>query len=62
MVPGRPQVLLKNSQKAFTYDFAFPSSSEQGQIYEKSVQPLIEKLFKGDYILKSIVENVMRKT
>merc|ERR1712018_497022 len=47
MVPGRPQVLLKNSQKAFTYDFAYPASSEQGQIYEKSVQPLIEKLFKG---------------
>ncbi len=28
LVPGRPQILIKNSDKAFTFDYAF------GQVFE----------------------------
>ena len=47
VVPGRSQIYIKNSQKAFTYDYAYSTDSEQDSIYDKSVQPLVDKLFKG---------------
>ena len=49
IVPGRPQVSLKDQQKCFTYDYAYESSVGQAELYEDSVKPLIEKLFKGNF-------------
>ena len=53
-VPGRPQVIIRNSEKAFTYDYAFSTDSQQIEIYDKSVKPLVQQLFKGKYYSASL--------
>ena len=45
---GRPQVVLRNCDKAFTYDFAYDSATEQLQVFTEAVKPLVDKLFKGN--------------
>ena len=45
---GRPQIVLRNCDKAFTYDFAYNSSTEQAQVFTESVKPLVDQLFKGN--------------
>ncbi|XP_073412227.1 chromosome-associated kinesin KIF4A [Dendrobates tinctorius] len=45
-VPGEPQVIVGN-EKSFTYDFVFDPSAEQEEVYNVSVSPLIQGLFKG---------------
>ncbi|KAM4020455.1 chromosome-associated kinesin KIF4A isoform 2-T2 [Anomaloglossus baeobatrachus] len=45
-VPGEPQVIVGN-EKSFTYDFVFDPSAEQEEVYNTSVSPLIQGLFKG---------------
>lgn len=45
-VPGEPQVIL-GKDKAFTYDYVFAPVSPQIEVYESSVQPLLNSLFKG---------------
>ncbi len=49
VVPGRPQISLRNMDKAFTYDFAYSTEVAQSNIYKESVQPLVDKLFKGRF-------------
>ena len=36
-----------NTNKSFTYDFAYDAESEQVQVYQDCVRPILEKLFKG---------------
>ena len=50
-LPGRPQVVLRNCDKAFTYDFAYNSFTEQPQVFTEAVKPLVDKLFKGNLAL-----------
>jgi len=47
LIENEPQVHILNSNKAFTYDFAFSVESEQEQVYEEAVRPIVKKLFKG---------------
>ncbi|XP_068103733.1 chromosome-associated kinesin KIF4A [Hyperolius riggenbachi] len=44
--PGEPQVVVGN-EKAFTYDYVFDPSTEQEEVYNTAVAPLIKGLFKG---------------
>ncbi|KRT84685.1 Kinesin, partial [Oryctes borbonicus] len=41
------QVKLKNSDKAFSYNYVFDVNIEQEEFYTKSVQQMIQHLFKG---------------
>ena len=50
-VPGRAQVQVTNSEKAFTYDYAFSTDSQQADVYEESVKPLVKQLFQGKYYI-----------
>ncbi|XP_072285830.1 chromosome-associated kinesin KIF4A [Pyxicephalus adspersus] len=45
-VPGEPQVIV-GSEKAFTYDYVFDPTTEQEEVYNSAVGPLINGLFKG---------------
>ncbi len=45
-IVGQQQIIL-GKDKSFTYDYVFPQSSPQSEIYETSVQPLLSTLFKG---------------
>nr|XP_012803214.2 chromosome-associated kinesin KIF4A-like [Jaculus jaculus] len=45
-VPGKPQVVV-GTDKSFTYDFVFDPSTEQEEIFNTAVAPLIKSLFKG---------------
>jgi kinesin family protein 4/21/27 len=45
-INGEPQVIL-GKDKAFTYDFVFSQHSPQIEVYEQSVQPLLNALFNG---------------
>ncbi|KAJ8266922.1 hypothetical protein GJAV_G00136210 [Gymnothorax javanicus] len=45
-VPGEPQIIVGND-KAFTYDYVFDPMTEQEEVYNTSVSPLLSGLFKG---------------
>ena len=45
-IPGHPQVVI-GDDKAFTYDHVFETFSKQGDLYTKTVVPLLEGFFKG---------------
>jgi len=47
LIPNEPQVMIANSNKCFTYDYAFDGESEQVQIYSQAVKPILEKIYKG---------------
>ncbi|KAK2826935.1 hypothetical protein Q7C36_017861 [Tachysurus vachellii] len=44
--PGEPQVVVGND-KAFTYDYVFDPSTEQDEVFNTAVLPLLSGLFKG---------------
>lgn len=46
VTPGRPQVVIGND-KAFTYDYVYGTTAGQNDLYEKTVLPLLDILFKG---------------
>ncbi|XP_011798535.1 PREDICTED: chromosome-associated kinesin KIF4A isoform X2 [Colobus angolensis palliatus] len=45
-VPGEPQVVV-GTDKSFTYDFVFDPSTEQEEVFNTAVAPLIKGVFKG---------------
>ncbi|XP_062867429.1 kinesin family member 4 [Trichomycterus rosablanca] len=45
-VPGEPQLVVGND-KAFTYDYVFDPTTEQEEVFNASVSPLLSGLFKG---------------
>ncbi|XP_069320536.1 chromosome-associated kinesin KIF4A [Eulemur rufifrons] len=45
-VPGEPQVVV-GTDKSFTYDFVFDPSTEQEEVFNSAVAPLIKGIFKG---------------
>ncbi|XP_060230368.1 chromosome-associated kinesin KIF4A isoform X2 [Meriones unguiculatus] len=45
-VPGEPQVVV-GTDKSFTYDFVFDPSTEQEEVFNTAVAPLIKDIFKG---------------
>ncbi|XP_058392074.1 chromosome-associated kinesin KIF4A isoform X3 [Diceros bicornis minor] len=45
-VPGEPQVVV-GTDKSFTYDFVFDPSTEQEEVFNTAVVPLIKGVFKG---------------
>ncbi|XP_036444905.1 kinesin family member 4 [Colossoma macropomum] len=45
-VPGEPQVVVGND-KAFTYDYVFDPTTEQEEVFNTAVSPLLSGLFKG---------------
>ncbi|XP_056586746.1 kinesin family member 4 [Triplophysa dalaica] len=45
-VPGEPQVIVGND-KSFTYDYVFDPSTEQEEVFNTAVSPLLSGLFKG---------------
>lgn len=45
-VPGEPQVVV-GADKSFTYDFVFDPSTEQEEVFNTAVAPLIKGIFRG---------------
>ncbi|XP_031713116.1 kinesin family member 4 [Anarrhichthys ocellatus] len=45
-VPGEPQVIV-GTEKAFTYDYVFDPTTEQEEVFNTTVSPLLCGLFKG---------------
>lgn len=50
-VPNEPQVVLRNADKAFTYNYVFSPESSQAEVYDKAVKKLVNKLFNGVFYL-----------
>ncbi|NXF99803.1 KIF4 protein, partial [Sakesphorus luctuosus] len=45
-VPGEPQVVV-GKDKSFTYDYVFDPSTEQEEVFNTAVSPLVRGIFKG---------------
>ncbi|XP_012383481.2 chromosome-associated kinesin KIF4A [Dasypus novemcinctus] len=45
-VPGEPQVVV-GTDKSFTYDFVFDPATEQEEVFNTAVAPLMKGIFKG---------------
>ena len=59
-IPGEEQVMLGND-KAFTYDYVFTPDTPQVEVYERSVLPLVEGIFKGEKVLLIIKAYALNK-
>ncbi|KAK3916982.1 Chromosome-associated kinesin KIF4 [Frankliniella fusca] len=46
-IPNEPQVVMRNSDKAFTYNYVFSQDSSQADVYDLAVKSLVKQLFKG---------------
>lgn len=46
-IPNVPQVVVRNSEKGFTYNYVFGPESSQANVYDASVKNLVQQLFKG---------------
>ncbi|XP_023322864.1 chromosome-associated kinesin KIF4 [Eurytemora carolleeae] len=46
-VENEPQVHILNTNKCFTYDYAYGDESEQEHVYQEAIRPILENLFKG---------------
>ncbi|XP_057364516.1 chromosome-associated kinesin KIF4-like [Daphnia carinata] len=46
-VPNQPQVTIKGSNEAFTYDYVFGPDESQSQVYDTAVTKIVGKIFKG---------------
>ena len=46
-VPNHPQVTIKGSNEAFTFDYVFGPDESQSQVYETAVTKIVGKIFKG---------------
>lgn len=46
-IPNEPQVNVRNSEKAFTYNYVFGPDSSQSLVYDTAVRSLVWQLFKG---------------
>jgi len=47
LMKNEPQVHLLNTQKSFTFDYGYDDESDQMQVYQEAVKPIVNKLFKG---------------
>lgn len=46
-IPNEPQVVMRSSDKAFSYNYVFSQDSSQANVYDVSVKSLVKQLFKG---------------
>ena len=46
-VLNQPQVTVKGSSEAFTYDYVFGPDESQTQVYDTAVTKIVSKIFKG---------------
>ena len=59
---GRPQVVLRNcNDKAFTYDYAYGTGTEQIEVFKEAINPLVDQLFKGTNCELYLSWNYLRK-
>ncbi|KAF7727594.1 hypothetical protein EC973_007355 [Apophysomyces ossiformis] len=45
-VPGQPQIIVGND-RSFTFDYTYPPSAEQQEVYDTCVVPLLNKFIEG---------------
>lgn len=45
-VPDEPQILI-GTDKSFTYDYVFDTTTGQQDVYQKAASPLLEKFMDG---------------
>uniref|UniRef100_U9SUD6 Kinesin motor domain-containing protein n=1 Tax=Rhizophagus irregularis (strain DAOM 181602 / DAOM 197198 / MUCL 43194) TaxID=747089 RepID=U9SUD6_RHIID len=46
IIPDAPQILM-GTDKSFTFDYVFPSETEQEEVFHDCASPLIDKLVEG---------------
>ncbi|CAG8467090.1 6617_t:CDS:2 [Paraglomus occultum] len=46
VIEGAPQVLI-GTDRSFTYDFVFPSETQQDEVFDDCAKPLLDKLMEG---------------
>ncbi|XP_076646621.1 chromosome-associated kinesin KIF4B-like [Halictus rubicundus] len=47
VVPGEQQIIVHNTDKAFTFNYVFPPDVNQKDFYETAVKGMVENIFKG---------------
>jgi kinesin family protein 4/21/27 len=46
-VPNEPQIQVRGTDRAFTYNFVFGPEHNQSYVYDSAVKGLVARLFKG---------------
>jgi len=48
---GEPQVRIRNTDKAFTYNYVFPPHIGQEDFYNTAIKQLVDNIFQGKYFI-----------
>jgi kinesin family protein 4/21/27 len=55
IVPNEPQIQVRGTDRAFTYNFVFGPEDSQSCIYNSAVKDLVARLFKGKFQFSSSI-------
>ncbi|XP_076378598.1 kinesin-like protein 3A [Megalopta genalis] len=47
VVPGEQQIVVRNTDKSFTFNYVFPPDVNQEDFYETAIKGMVENIFKG---------------
>ncbi|KZC08147.1 Chromosome-associated kinesin KIF4A [Dufourea novaeangliae] len=47
VVPGEPQIVIRNTDKAFTFNYVFPSNIGQEEFYKTAIKGMVGNIFQG---------------
>lgn len=48
VVPGEPQIVIRNTEKSFTFNYVFPPEVGQEEFYDTAVKEMIKYIFQGN--------------
>lgn len=46
-IKDEPQIIFGNEKRSFTFDFVYPPSSLQEEVYRSSITPLLDRFTEG---------------
>lgn len=51
VVPGEPQIVIRNTDKAFTFNYVFPPAIGQEDFYNTAIKDMVKNIFEGKITL-----------
>lgn len=47
--PGQPQIIIKNTDRAFTFNYVFTPDVNQENFYNTAIKEMVTRIFDGIY-------------
>lgn len=60
VVPGEPQIVIRNTEKAFTFNYVLPPDIGQEDFYKTAIMDMVKNIFEGKIALLYIEAMVFK--